>query len=110
MFQQFIDKSDYDRFVKENPAVLAYFSTVECGVCKVLKPKVEEMISREFPEIKLVYVEINQSPEIAAQNRFFTVPVVLVYFEGREFFRKSRNFGVDELQNDLIRPYSLLFS
>ncbi len=90
--------------------MLAYFSTVECGVCKVLKPKVEEMISREFPEIKLVYVEINQSPEIAAQNRIFTVPVVLVYFEGREFFRKSRNFGVDELRNELIRPYSLLFS
>lgn len=90
--------------------MLAYFSTVECGVCKVLKPKVEEMIFREFPEIKLVYVEINQSPEIAAQNRIFTVPVVLVYFEGREFFRKSRNFGVDELRNELIRPYSLLFS
>ncbi|HOI48012.1 MAG TPA: thioredoxin family protein [Prolixibacteraceae bacterium] len=110
MFQQFIGKSDYDRFVEEHPAVLAYFSTVECGVCKVLKPKVEEMIFREFPEIKLVYVEINQSPEIAAQNRIFTVPVVLVYFEGREFFRKSRNFGVDELRNELIRPYSLLFS
>jgi thioredoxin 1 len=101
---------DFSAFLESNPAVLAYFSTEECNVCKVLKPKVEEMVSTDFPEIKLVYVEINHSPEVAAQNRIFAVPTLVTYFDGREFFRKSRSFGLNELSDDLERPYRLMFS
>lgn len=101
---------EFSALLESNPAVLAYFSTVECNVCKVLKPKVEEMVCTDFPEIKLLYVEINQAPEVAAQNRIFAVPTLVVYFDGREFFRKSRSFGLIELYDELERPYRLMFS
>lgn len=101
---------DFSALLKSNAAVLAYFSTVECKVCKVLKPKVEEMVSTDFPEVRLVYVEINHAPELAAQNRIFAVPTLVIYFDGREFFRKSRSFGLTELHDDLERPYQLMFS
>lgn len=110
MYTEITTLEVFTDFLKSHPAVLAYFSTVECNVCKVLKPKVEEMVSNDFPEIRLIYVEINQVPEVAAQNRIFAVPTLVVYFEGREFFRKSRSFGINELFNDLERPYGLMFS
>ena len=94
----------------ERPAVLAYFSTTECNVCKVLKPKLMELVLSEFSQISLVYVETNLQPEVAAQNRIFAVPTLLVFFDGKEYIRKSRNFGLDELRKELLRPYRLMFS
>jgi thioredoxin-like negative regulator of GroEL len=95
--------------LKEETAVLAYFSTEDCNVCKVLKPKVEELIKTEFPNIKLAYIKSDLLPEVAAQNRVFAAPTILVFFEGREYIRKSRAIGIGELQKEIDRPYSMIF-
>lgn len=100
---------DFTQVLAEKDAVLAYFSTEICSVCKVLKPKVAEMIAESFPKIKMVFVESDKLPELAAQNRVFTAPTVIVFFDGRETIRKSRAFGVDELRGEIQRPYSMLF-
>ncbi|HEX7583492.1 MAG TPA: thioredoxin family protein [Prolixibacteraceae bacterium] len=100
---------EFEKVLTANEAVLAYFSTEICSVCKVLKPKVTGMIAESFPLMKMVYVESDKLPELAAQNRVFTAPTVVVFFAGRETIRKSRTFGVDELKSEIQRPYSLLF-
>lgn len=110
MFEEINDLEQFNKTVEISPAVLAYFSTQACNVCKVLKPKVAEMTVQEFPELKLVYVQLDHAPDLAAQNRVFAVPTLVIYFEGKEFFRKSRNFGIDELRKELQRPYELMFS
>jgi thioredoxin-like negative regulator of GroEL len=105
-----IHSSDgFSQAVEENMAVLAYFSTTACSVCQVLKPKVAHMIGELFPKIKTIYISSDQLPEVAAQNRIFTAPTILVFFEGRETIRKSRAFGIDELKAEIQRPYSVLF-
>jgi hypothetical protein len=38
------------------------------------------------------------------------VPTILVFIEGKEFIRKSRNIGIEELGDLIARPYTLLFS
>jgi thioredoxin-like negative regulator of GroEL len=100
---------EFDQILAENDAVLVYFSTEICSVCQVLKPKVIEMVSESFPKMKMVFVESNRLPELAAQNRVFAAPTVVVFFAGRETIRKSRAFGVDELRSEIQRPYSILF-
>lgn len=101
--------SEFDQVLSECDAVLAYFSTETCSVCHVLKPKVIEMVSEAFPKMKMVFVESDKLPELAAQSRVFTAPTVVVFFAGRETIRKSRAFGVDELRSEIERPYSLMF-
>lgn len=110
MYQHIENLEEFEQLVADRPAVLAYFSTTECNVCKVLKPKVMELVLSEFPEVNLVYIETNLQPQLAAQNRIFAVPTLLVYFDGKEYIRKSRNFGLDELRQELQRPYKLMFS
>lgn len=100
---------EFAKVLEENDAVLAYFSTEICSVCKVLKPKVAEMTAESFPKMKMVFVESDKLPELAAQNRIFTAPTVIAFFAGRETIRKSRAFGVDELKTEIERPYSILF-
>ncbi len=109
----FTEIRSYEEFLKlkaEETAVLGYFSTEKCNVCKVLKPKVAELIDQEFPKMKLVFVDAEKVPEAAAQNRVFTSPTILVFFDGRETIRKSRSIGIDELRREISRPYSLIFS
>lgn len=100
---------EFELLLAENNAVLAYFSTEACSVCHVLKPKVIEMVLASFPKMKMVFIESDKLPEVAAQNRVFAAPTVVVFFAGRETIRKSRAFGVDELRAEIERPYSLLF-
>jgi len=109
----FIEIQSFEEFLKlkeEETALLAYFSTEACNVCKVLKPKVAELIQTEFPEIKLIYVKSDKLAEVAAQNQVFAAPTLIIYFEGREYIRKSRNIGINELQKEIQRPYSMIFS
>ncbi len=103
------DFNQYQDIINNSDAILFYFSHEKCSVCKVLKPKILELIEKEFPKIKTFYCDTVKTPEIAAQNSIFAVPTILVYFAGRESFRKSRNIGLNELKNDLKRPYSLIF-
>ncbi len=101
--------TDFETLLANNDAVLAYFSTEMCSVCHVLKPKVVDLVAKSFPLMKMVFVESDKSPELAAAYRIFTAPTVLVFFAGRETIRKVRAFGVDELKAEITRPYSLMF-
>lgn len=109
--EQFAESlDDFNQLLQEEEAVIVYFSTQECQVCHVLKPKFEESIRANFPKIRLVYISINEHPDIAGQYRVFTAPTVLVFFEGHEYLRQSRNISVDKFRNDISRPYQLMFS
>ena len=110
MFSSIKTIDEYNKLVENELALLVYFSTNECSVCKVLKPKVGEILNTYFPKIKLFYVNLNESPEISAQNRIFAVPTILVIFDRHEYIRKSRNFGLNELKSEIERPYQLMFS
>lgn len=100
---------EYQDFILNNAAVLIYFSTPQCNVCKVLKPKLIEFINTEFPKITMGYVNSESLPDIAAQNRIFTVPTISVLLDGKEFIRKSRNINLAEFREEIERPYSLFF-
>ena len=100
---------EYEKLKIDEEAFLVYFSHEKCNVCKVLKPKIEELLKIEFPKIKMFYADTVLTPEIAAQNSLFTVPTILVYFDRKEFIRKSRNIGINELQKAIERPYSMMF-
>ena len=99
----------FNSVLNENIAVLAYFSHEKCNVCKALKPKIVEHFSTNFPKFKLVYIDVEKYPEISAADSIFTVPVIVVYFEGKESYRKARSIGIQELSDLIQRPYSLMF-
>lgn len=110
MIPQIKSLEELNKIILESKAVLVYFSHEHCNVCKVLKPKVNELLSSEFPLMSMYYCDTIESPEIAAQNSIFAVPTLVVYFDGKEFFRKSRNIGISELQKEIERPYYLIFN
>ncbi len=110
MYKTITSVEEFESSKQENAAALYYFSHHECNVCKVLKPKVEELFTEEFPQTALFYVNTKESAEVAAQNSVFAVPTLLIFVDGRELVRKSRNIGLGELQETMQRPYEMMFS
>ena len=70
--------SEFEEFLINNNAALIYFSTHQCNVCKVLKPKILDFINSEFPKINMAYVDCEVLKDVSAQNRIFTVPTIIV--------------------------------
>jgi hypothetical protein len=101
---------EFNTLCSEEDALLFYFSHDACNVCKVLKPKLAEMLNEHFPKIKSFYADTKNYPDIAGQNSIFAVPTILVWFGGREYLRKSRNISLDELAQEIERPYEMMFS
>jgi thioredoxin 1 len=103
------DHNDFVRIIKSNQAICFYLSTTECTVCKVLKPKIIEMLKDDFPQIHYCYVDLNEAKEIRGQLSVFSVPTILVYFEGKETIRVSRNVHLEELREQIERYYKIIF-
>ena len=89
--------------------LLLYFSSDSCSVCKVLKPKVKDLLQDQFPEMISRYVDIEKSPVISGQFRIFTIPTILIFFEGKEQVRYSRNISMHQLEDSISRPYNMIF-
>jgi len=101
--------ADIEALIQEEDALLLYFSNELCGVCKVLKPKVTELVAEHFPRMNMHYVDIQEHPLVAGQHRVFTIPTILIFFQGREQARLSRNIALFQVEEAIARPYALLF-
>ncbi len=77
---QISTKNDLEKCINSKEAVLIYFSSKNCSVCKSLKPKVKEELCKNFPKIKLFEVKIDLHKEIASSFLVFSIPTILVFF------------------------------
>ena len=89
--------------LKTTQAVLLLFGGPQCGVCQAIKPKLENLMTQQHPEIALVYVDCVTSPAICAQHGVFTLPVVQFYIEGRMYLERGRSFSLIELSDQMDR-------
>ncbi len=99
-----------DEIIQNNIGVLVYFSTPTCNVCHALKPKIIEAFSKNFPKIEQVFIDSTKVPQIPANLQIFSVPTILVYLDGKEFARESRNVSVNLLIQKIQRPYEIMTS
>lgn len=104
-----MDVETLSNLIASEPAVAVYFSAPNCGVCHALRPKVEELFSEEFPAVKFIHIEIDKSPGVSGEYGVFSAPTLLVFFEGKEFLRKVRLMGIQEIHDIIERPYKMVF-
>ncbi len=98
------------RTISQNPAVALYFSAPTCNVCHALRPKLFAALEENFKELEILSIDVSEDQEIAAHYSVFAIPTLLVFLDGREFLRKSRHMSVDEVVNEIARPYEIMFS
>ena len=107
--KEITDPALFTNIIKENTAVIFYFYSDKCAPCMSLRPKVQELIESDYPEIKLIFIDSENNPEIAASYNVFSNPVIIIYFDGKEYRRESKYISIPQLSKIISRPYGMIF-
>ncbi|WP_195573940.1 thioredoxin family protein [Paenibacillus sp. 1001270B_150601_E10] len=94
-------------FVDRYPLSFVYVSSTDCSVCHALFPKVQDLLMK-YPEIHLGNVNAQEVQEVAGALSIFTVPVLLLFVEGKEYLREARIVHLDLLDEKIKRIYDLV--
>jgi thiol-disulfide isomerase/thioredoxin len=101
------DSISFDEVLATNNLVLAYFSGANCSVCHVLKPRIESILAKSYPEVTFVEIKTENAPELAAQFSVFSVPVILLFIEKKEYMRESRTIDLVLFEQKLAKIIGL---
>ena len=92
-------KEHFERFIAEEKLYMLYFSSEDCNVCQAVFPKLMNL-AEDYP-VKVAKISIGEQMEIAGQSLVFTVPTVLMVYEGREILRESRFIDFQKVERTL---------
>ncbi len=98
-----------DDHINKGDAAMLYFYSDKCAPCVSLRPKVIEMVEKEFPKINLAFVNAEKNPELPAKYNVFANPTLIIFFGGREYRRESKYISISQLSSEIERPYNLIF-
>ena len=85
-----------------------YFTGMDCGACEAIKFKVESIL-QTLPKIKSGEINGEKNPELAAKYDVFSLPIFLLFVEGKETIRIGRNVDLLELERNIERYYEMIF-
>ena len=93
-----------EQLIVEHPLSFLYISRENCGVCHVLLPQLQQMMS-EFPQIMIGYISADEVEEIAGRLSIFTVPAMILFVDGKEYIREARFVHMQELRRKIDKVY-----
>ncbi len=95
--------------IEKETAVLLYFYSDHCAPCISLRPKVMDLVQKDFPKVSVYLVNSEKHPEIAASFNSFSNPTLILFFDGREYRRMSKYISIPQLAGEIARPYEMIF-
>lgn len=94
--------SDAQRTIQEEKLVFLYIGQPNCSVCHSLKPQIERLLE-EYQEVVMLELDAVEVPEVAEAFNVLTVPVLLLFVEGREYLRKARIVNTREFSTEFAK-------
>ena len=96
-----------EELINNNPISIVYFRGSECGACDAIKEKILDIIL-DYNEIKFLEINAIENIELAAQHDIFSLPILLLFINGKEALRVGRYFDILDFKNSINRYYNLI--
>ncbi len=100
-----ITPEDIRHFTAEHPLAFIYFKGDQCSICRQLGPEIAAFAKKH--KIPLLEVDMPSNTELAASEMVLSVPVIKLYFEGKEFFKEGAYFRFSEVEKLLEKIKAL---
>lgn len=84
-----VKKETFSEIINGDVPVLVDFTAVWCGPCKMMKPVLEELHQRKGDKLRIIKVDIDQSPAAAQAFNVQSVPTLLLFQKGKQLWRQS---------------------
>lgn len=76
--------------IKSSKIAVSDFSATWCGPCKMMAPVFHTVAEDMKDEVSFFNVDVDENPGLAASNKVFSVPTLILYKDGVE---TSRSVG-----------------
>lgn len=91
--------AEFNKIIADNKTVLVDIGSKYCGPCKKVKPVLETIRSEYGTNLKIVEIELEDSPQVIADLKTVKVfPTLILYQNGKIVFKKE---GINDLKNEV---------
>lgn len=80
---EIINRNQFEQYMKEDAVLVDFFATW-CGPCKMLSPVLESAAQTLEGRVKIVKVDVDQSPELAQKFGVMAVPTMILFKNGKQ--------------------------
>ena len=75
-----VNTNEFNETIKSGLTLVDFFADW-CGPCKMLAPVLEE-VSKDYPDINFVKVNVDENMELAGQFGIMSIPTVYMFKDG----------------------------
>lgn len=82
-------KSSFYSIIDSETPVLVDFYADWCGPCKMLAPILEQVKDELGSAIRIIKIDVDKNPSLAAKYQVRSVPTMLLFKNGNQLWRQS---------------------
>jgi thioredoxin 1 len=98
-------KTSFNDLINSHQMVLVDFFADWCGPCKMLAPNLKAMKDQLGDEVKVVKIDVDKNPSIAAQFQVRGVPTLLLFKNAQQVWRQSGVLDAAQLV-EIVRAHA----
>ena len=107
-FERLPTLEEAEQLIEGNNVAFLYISQENCSVCHGLKPQVKKVMD-QYPKIQAAEIRTDDVPEVAGKFHIFTVPVLLLFVDGKEYHREARSVYMQKFDKKIKELYENYF-
>ncbi|GAA6822806.1 thioredoxin family protein [Helicobacter pylori] len=90
----------FHNFIETHCLTVLHVMRDNCSVCHAVLPQVEDLV-KEYDDVAFGVINQSEVEAIAGELSIFTVPVDIIYMDGKEMHRQGRFIDMQQLERQL---------
>lgn len=82
-------RETFGEIINGSTPVLVDFTAEWCGPCKMMKPVLEELHRKKAEKLRIIKIDIDESPAAANAFNVQSVPTLILFHKGKQLWRQS---------------------